>query len=88
MSPDTICAILSQEAQYKVIKSHHLHKAAMHSYCSRYVHGEDVLGLCAEVDFPPCLMIRRMLELMLRLSKQVCPCNTHLLHTPSMNRHM
>lgn len=38
---------------------------------ARYVTGEDVLALCAEVDFPPCLMMRRMLELLMRLSKQV-----------------
>jgi hypothetical protein len=37
----------------------------------RYIAGDDVLGLCAEVDFPPCLMMRRMLELLMRLSKQV-----------------
>jgi hypothetical protein len=42
----------------------------------RYVAGEDVLGLCAEVDFPPCLMMRRMLELLMRLSKQV-RCQQH-----------
>jgi hypothetical protein len=30
-----------------------------------------VLELCAAADFPPCLMMRRMLEHMLGLSKQV-----------------
>lgn len=39
----------------------------------RYIAGDDVLALCAEVDFPPCLMMRRMLELLMRLSKQVRP---------------
>uniref|UniRef100_A0A383WBB4 CDAN1-interacting nuclease 1 n=1 Tax=Tetradesmus obliquus TaxID=3088 RepID=A0A383WBB4_TETOB len=68
--PETICGILAQENQYTVIKSHHIHKANMPAYCSRYVTGEDVLALCAEVDFPPCLMMRRMLELLMRLSKQ------------------
>jgi hypothetical protein len=44
-----------------------------HCVCcaARYLAGDDVLGLCAEVDFPPCLMMRRMLELLMRLSKQV-----------------
>lgn len=37
----------------------------------RYLAGEDLLVLCGEVDFPPCLMVRRMLEGMMGLSKQV-----------------
>jgi hypothetical protein len=35
------------------------------------VSGEDVLDLSADLDFPPCLLMRRMLELLLKLSKQV-----------------
>jgi hypothetical protein len=35
------------------------------------VAGEDLLEIAADVDFPPCLLARRMLEQMLRLSKQV-----------------
>eukprot|EP00775_Hariotina_reticulata_P010604 gene10604-10762_t len=58
------------ENQYKVIKSHHIHKANMPVYCSRYVSGEDVLDLSADLNFPPCLLMRRMLELLLKLSKQ------------------
>lgn len=38
----------------------------------RYLAGEDLLLICADVDFPPCLMMRRMLEVLLGLSKQVC----------------
>jgi hypothetical protein len=38
----------------------------------RYLEGEDLLLLCGEVDFPPCLMMRRMLETLVGLSKQVC----------------
>ena len=34
---DTICGIFAQENQYKVLKTHHIHKANMDSYCSRYV---------------------------------------------------
>lgn len=37
----------------------------------RYLDGEDLLLLCGEVDFPPCLMMRRMLETLVGLSKQV-----------------
>eukprot|EP00879_Flechtneria_rotunda_P032233 GHRR01035405.1.p2 GENE.GHRR01035405.1~~GHRR01035405.1.p2 ORF type:complete len:113 (+),score=20.73 GHRR01035405.1:574-912(+) len=72
VSSDTICSIFAQENQYKVLKSHHIHKEQMHNYCTRYAFGEDVLELCASVDFPPCMMMRRMLELLLNLGKQVC----------------
>lgn len=66
----TFLALFSQEAQYRVIKTHHMHKTNMATYCSRYRRGTDVLDLCASADFPPCLMMRRMLEHMLGLSKQ------------------
>ena len=67
----TLLGLFSQEAQYRVIRTHHVHKAHVHSYCARYRAGEDVLALCAAADFPACLMMRRMLEQMLGLSKQV-----------------
>eukprot|EP00877_Chromochloris_zofingiensis_P001620 jgi/Chrzof1/11459/Cz05g37120.t1 len=38
--------------------------------CFRYKQGDDLLDICGSVDFPPCLMIRRMLEYILKLSKQ------------------
>jgi hypothetical protein len=41
------------------------------THLRRYVAGEDILEISADVDFPPCLLARRMLEQMLRLSKQV-----------------
>ncbi|KAI8470232.1 MAG: hypothetical protein J3K34DRAFT_264611 [Monoraphidium minutum] len=66
----TLLGLFSQEAQYRVIRTHHTHKAGMAAYCVRYRAGCDVLELCAAADFPPCLMMRRMLEHMLGLSKQ------------------
>lgn len=33
--PDTLAAIFAQENQHKVIRSHHIHKAAMPVYCNR-----------------------------------------------------
>jgi hypothetical protein len=45
--------------------------SAMSVLVLRYLSGEDLLALCGEVDFPPCLMVRRMLEGMMGLSKQV-----------------
>jgi hypothetical protein len=48
--PETICGILSQENQYKVIKSHHIHKANMPAYCSRYVHQQGCFVLVAVYD--------------------------------------
>jgi hypothetical protein len=43
----------------------------------RYAAGEDILQLSANVDFPPCLLLRRVLEELLQLGKQVAtpdPC--------------
>ncbi|KAJ9508960.1 hypothetical protein QJQ45_028291, partial [Haematococcus lacustris] len=36
----------------------------------RYVSGEDVLALSANVDFPPCMLMRRMLEALLQIPRQ------------------
>lgn len=41
------------------------------SLASRYLAGNDILALCASVDFPPCMMLRRLLEGLLMVSKQV-----------------
>jgi hypothetical protein len=35
VSIDTLASMYSQENQYKVIKTHHIHKANMGHYCSR-----------------------------------------------------
>lgn len=58
-------SIFSQEAQYKVIRTNHLHKSALQQYVARYTAGEDILDLAASVDFPPCLLLRRVLECVL-----------------------
>lgn len=39
---------------------------------ARYLGGSDVLDMAAALDLPPCLLMRRLLEALLRLSKQVC----------------
>lgn len=67
---ETLISIYCQESQMKVIKGNLLIKARLQEFCSRYLSGEDVLSLCASVDFPPCMMMRRMLEAMDILPKQ------------------
>lgn len=68
---ETLISIYSQESQQKVIKSNHHHKARIQEYCARYIHGdEDILSLCMMADFPPCVMMRRMLEAMELISRQ------------------
>ncbi|KAG2498008.1 hypothetical protein HYH03_004266 [Edaphochlamys debaryana] len=59
-----------QEQQYKVIRSHHLHKASVMQYLERYMSGDDILQLSADVDFPPCMLLRRMLERLIDAPKQ------------------
>ncbi|KAL6763291.1 hypothetical protein V8C86DRAFT_2498203 [Haematococcus lacustris] len=66
----TLVSIYSQENQYKVIKSAQVHRQRISDYCTRYVSGEDVLALSANVDFPPCMLMRRMLEALLQIPRQ------------------
>jgi hypothetical protein len=101
LTRDMVVAVYSQECQYRVMKSHHLHKQRIHEYCSRYcscagacpdlllpsrvditnvasaalryLAGTDLLELCADVEFPPCLMMRRFLEHLLQLPNKVSP---------------
>jgi hypothetical protein len=104
LTQDMVVAVYSQECQYRVMKSHHLHKQRIHEYCSRYcgcgcccscllcpptpaptptcatppfpgryLSGTDLLELCADVEFPPCLMMRRFLEHLLQLPNKVKP---------------
>jgi hypothetical protein len=40
-------------------------------YCYRYLKGQDLLALSAELDFPPCMLLRRLLEHLVPGSKQV-----------------
>lgn len=67
---EALLSIYSQESQARVMKSNPIHKARIQDYCSRYLAGEDLISLCASVDFPPCMMMRRMLEAMDIVSKQ------------------
>ncbi|PNH12687.1 hypothetical protein TSOC_000386 [Tetrabaena socialis] len=70
VKPETWLCIFGQEQQYKVIKSHHLHRASVFDYLTRYTAGEDVLQLSADVDFPPCMLFRRILEKLIDAPKQ------------------
>ncbi|KAF5842604.1 hypothetical protein DUNSADRAFT_6454 [Dunaliella salina] len=67
---ETFISIYSQEVQYKVIKSNHIHKSRVEEYLARYMAGEDLLLLSAAINFPCCLLLRRMLESLLRVHKQ------------------
>ncbi len=68
---DTLVSIFVQEIQSKVIRSNHWHWQRMVEYCEAYLAGEDILAVAATADFPPCMLLRRMLESMLRVPKQV-----------------
>lgn len=41
------------------------------SLARRYLQGESVLEMSVDACFPPCMLLRRMLEGMLSLPKQV-----------------
>ncbi|MEW5304854.1 MAG: hypothetical protein WDW36_007435 [Sanguina aurantia] len=68
---NTLNSIVSQEAQHNVIKTNHVHKAHAQTYAERYKAGEDLLELSSEVSFPPCMLMRRLLEALIQAPKQV-----------------
>lgn len=66
----TFISIYCQESQYAVIKHHHIHKGNINQYWKKYLEGTDILDISYSVNFPPCLLLRRMLESALNINKQ------------------
>eukprot|EP00887_Chlorella_sp_A99_P000819 scaffold5.g819.t1 len=64
VSESTLISIHSQEVQRRVIRTHHLLKRSAGDYLARYLAGADLLELCWELDLPPCIVLRRLLELL------------------------
>ncbi|KAL4418771.1 hypothetical protein ABPG77_010376 [Micractinium sp. CCAP 211/92] len=71
VSFDTVFSIYSQEVQNRVLRTNHVVKAGIESHAQRYLAGMDALQLAFELDFPPCVLVRRLLEaLQLGLAKE------------------
>mmetsp|Transcript_510 Transcript_510/g.868 ORF Transcript_510/g.868 Transcript_510/m.868 type:complete len:291 (-) Transcript_510:436-1308(-) len=68
---DTLASIHSQACQRYVKMQHHVHKGHSYEYCQRYVAGEDICAIADDVNFPPCIILRLVLDnLQLGLSKE------------------
>ncbi|KAL4434237.1 hypothetical protein ABPG75_000678 [Micractinium tetrahymenae] len=71
VSVDTVFSIYSLEVQSRVLRTNHVVKAAMSGHVQRYLAGTDAVQLAFELDFPPCVLMRRLLEaLQLGLAKE------------------
>ena len=67
LSLDALVSIHAQEAARRVRAQHAGHRRAARSYADRYARGADALALSAQVDLPPCLLMRLILEALLGL---------------------
>ncbi len=55
-------SIHAQEATRRVRGAHGGHRRGARSYAERYARGADALALAAQLDLPPCLLMRLLLE--------------------------
>lgn len=69
---DALTSIHGLQCQRYVKVNHHLHKAKSKEYSKRYRAGDDVCTIAEDVNFPPCVIMRLLLDsLQLGLSKDV-----------------
>ena len=59
---DALVSIYSQESSRKIRANHGRHVRAIESHAKRYLLGEDVFSVAANVDFPACQLMRLLLE--------------------------
>ncbi len=64
---DALVSIHAQEAARRVRSAHAGHRRAARSYAERYARGADLLALSAQLDLPPCLLMRLLLEALFAL---------------------
>ena len=62
---DALVSIYSQESSRKIRATHGKHVRAIEAHAKRYVLGEDVFSIAANVDFPACQLMRLLLEYLL-----------------------
>jgi len=59
---DALVSVYSQERSRKLRMAHGKHARAIESYAKRYAQGEDVFAIANNIDFPPCQLLRLLLE--------------------------
>lgn len=67
VSLDTLVSIYSQESSRRIRVSHGRHVRGIEAYARRYLAGEDIFAVADAIDFPPCQLMRLLLEHLLGL---------------------
>ncbi|PRW59002.1 NAD(P)-binding [Chlorella sorokiniana] len=71
VSFNTVFSLYSLEVQQRVLRTNHVVKAAMTQHAQAWLAGVDAVQLAFQLDFPPCVLMRRLLEhLQLGLAKE------------------
>ena len=75
VSLDALVSIFSQESARRIKAAHGRHVRQIEAHAKRYLAGEDVFEIANAIDFPPCQLMRLLLEHLLHLShKSIGPC--------------
>jgi hypothetical protein len=62
VSLDTLVSISSQESSRRIKAHHGRHARQIEVHASRYLSGEDIFHVAHGVDFPPCQLLRLLIE--------------------------
>lgn len=75
VSLDTLVSIYSQESSRRIRASHGRTARGIEAHAREYLEGKDVFDVAAAIDFPPCQLMRLLLEHLLSLGhKHVGQC--------------
>ena len=67
VSLDALVSIYSQESSRRIKANHGRHVRSIEAHARRYLAGEDIFAIADAVDFPPCQLMRLLLEHLLSL---------------------
>ena len=67
VSLDALVSIYSQESSRRIKANHGRHVRSIEAHARRYLAGEDIFAVADAVDFPPCQLMRLLLEHLLSL---------------------
>ena len=67
VSLDTLVSIYSQESSRRIRVSHGRHARGIEAHARRYLAGEDIFAVADAIDFPPCQLMRLLLDHLLSL---------------------
>jgi hypothetical protein len=73
LSLDTLLSIAGQHSSRRIRANHGRHARGVEALSRRYLSGEDIFAIAADpdVDFPPCQLVRLLLEHLMSLGQKV-----------------